>query len=153
MEIDSGPTGLPGQPLNDSRLRTPLPAGKPLTIPGIDSLKTELQTNAAKIFSMPHRGRYTAAQALLLSWQDDEKENEIGPAIQELAEVLDKQYRYTFQRQKIPSTSDECKSPWRWLSPQITAFTDDRDQRDVFKILYYNGHSTLDRNGEMVLAR
>ena len=121
-------------------------------MPGVDSLRAVLESHASRIFSTPHRGRYSAAQALLLYWQDDDDE-QLSATVQDLADVFDKQYRYTFQRQKIPSPSDECRNPLRWLLQQITAFADDRDQRDVLKILYYNGHTFLDRNKEMVLAR
>lgn len=154
MDIDSGPTQTPTQspPHSESRLRTPLPSGKPLAVPGVDSLRAVLESHASRIFSTPHRGRYSAAQALLLYWQDDDDE-QLSATVQDLADVFDKQYRYTFQRQKIPSPSDECRNPLRWLLQQITAFADDRDQRDVLKILYYNGHTFLDRNKEMVLAR
>lgn len=153
MDIDSGPTQTPTQspPHSESRLRTPLPSGKPLAVPGVDSLRAVLESHASRIFSTPHRGRYSAAQALLLYWQDDDDE-QLSATVQDLADVFDKQYRYTFQRQKIPSPSDECRNPLRWLLQQITAFADDRDQRDVLKILYYNGHTFLDRNKEMVLA-
>jgi hypothetical protein len=47
---------------------------------------------------------------------------------------------------------DGCKSPWRWLSRKTNEFVEDRDQRDVLKIVYYNGHSYLDSNREMILA-
>jgi len=154
MDIDSGPAQSPTQspPQSESRLRTPLPSGKPPAVPGIDSLRAVLESHASRIFSTPHRGRYSAAQALLLYWQDDDDEV-LSATVQDLADVFDKQYRYTFQKQKIPSPSDECRNPLRWLLQQITAFADDRDQRDVLKILYYNGHTYLDRNKEMVLAR
>lgn len=153
MDLDPLPPQSSSQsPPNDSRLRTPLPSGKPPTLPGIDSLRAVLETHASRIFSTPHRGRYSAAQALLLYWQDDD-DAEMSETVQDLADVFDKQYRYTFQKQKIPSPSEECRNPWRWLLQQIAAFADDRDQRDVLKILYYNGHSYLDKNREMVLAR
>jgi hypothetical protein len=84
--IDSDPTRPPDRPLHDSRIRKPLPGGKPFTTPGIDSLKRELQTNVTKISSMPHRGRYISAHTHLLSWQHDD----IGPAVQELAGVTGK---------------------------------------------------------------
>lgn len=154
MDLDPlpPPQSSSQSPPGDSRLRTPLPGGKPPTLPGIDSLRAVLETHASRIFSTPHRGRYSAAQALLLYWQEDD-DPELNATVQDLADVFDKQYRYTFQKQKIPSPSEECRNPLRWLLQQITAFADDRDQRDVLKILYYNGHSYLDRNREMVLAR
>lgn len=153
MDLDPLPPQSSSQsPPSDSRLRTPLPSGKPPTLPGIDSLRAVLETHASRIFSTPHRGRYSAAQVLLLYWQDDD-DPELSDTVQDLADVFDKQYRYTFQKQKIPSPSAECRNPWRWLLQQIAAFADDRDQRDVLKILYYNGHSFLDKNREMVLAR
>ncbi|SPO02158.1 uncharacterized protein DNG_04831 [Cephalotrichum gorgonifer] len=152
MDIDPAPVQPSSRsPPDESRLRTPLPSGKPPSIPGIDSLRAVLETHASRIFATPHRGRYAAAQVLLLYWQDDD-DPELSAAVQDLADVFDKQYRYTFQKQKIPIVSDECRNPWRWLSQQITAFADDRDQRDVLKILYYNGHSYLDRNRQMALA-
>ncbi|KAF4911351.1 hypothetical protein CGCVW01_v011433 [Colletotrichum viniferum] len=154
MEIDS-PTP-PGQHrLSESRIRTPLPSGprldKPPMLPGIESLKSDLQTNVSRILSTPSRSRYSSAQALLLYWQDDPDLN-VGSSVKELSEVLDQYYRYTFSISPIPSSSEACKNPWRWLSRKITDFVEDRDQRDVLKIVYYNGHSYLDGNREMVLA-
>ncbi|KAF4478993.1 hypothetical protein CGGC5_v012196 [Colletotrichum fructicola Nara gc5] len=154
MEIDS-PTP-PGQHrLSESRIRTPLPSGprldKPPMLPGIESLKSDLQTNVSRILSTPSRSRYSSAQALLLYWQDD-PDLSVGSSVKELSEVLDQYYRYTFSISPIPSSSEACKNPWRWLSRKITDFVEDRDQRDVLKIVYYNGHSYLDGNREMVLA-
>lgn len=155
MEIDS-PTP-PGQHrLSESRIRTPLPSGprldKPPMLPGIESLKSDLQTNVSRILSTPSRSRYSSAQVLLLYWQDD-PDLSVGSSVKELSEVLDQYYRYTFSISPIPSSSEACKNPWRWLSRKITDFVEDRDQRDVLKIVYYNGHSYLDGNREMVLAR
>lgn len=160
MEIDP-PTPTPQQPgrppLSEARIRTPLPSGprleKSLSLPGIESLKNELQSNVARILSTPSRDRYTHVQALLLFWQDDEDVNNVQSAVNELADVFDKYYHYTFQIQTIPSSSDGCKSPWRWLLRQLSDFAEDRDQRDVLKIVYYAGHTYLDGNREMVLAR
>ncbi|KAM0500573.1 hypothetical protein D7B24_008916 [Verticillium nonalfalfae] len=149
MDIDS-PSGR----LGESRIRTPLPSGprldKPGGLTGIE-VKTDLQTNVARILSNPHRSRYAGAQVLLLHWAGDHDPH-VSSAVNELADVFDQYYRYTFQIQAIPSTSESCKSPWRWLSRKITDFSEERDQRDVLKIVYYNGHSYLDDNREMVLA-
>ncbi|KAK2002909.1 hypothetical protein LX36DRAFT_194920 [Colletotrichum falcatum] len=154
MDIDS-PTP-PGQHrLSESRIRTPLPTGprldKPPMLPGIESLKSDLQTNVSRILSTPSRSRYSSAQVLLLYWQDD-PDFTVGSSVKDLGEVFDQYYRYTFSITTIPSASEACKSPWRWLSRKITDFVEDRDQRDVLKIVYYNGHSYLDGNREMVLA-
>ncbi|KAF3355971.1 putative oxidoreductase C2F3.05c [Verticillium dahliae VDG1] len=149
MDIDS-PSGR----LGESRIRTPLPSGprldKPGGLTGIE-VKTDLQSNVARILSNPHRSRYAGAQVLLLHWAGDHDPH-VSSAVNELADVFDQYYRYTFQIQAIPSTSESCKSPWRWLSRKITDFSEERDQRDVLKIVYYNGHSYLDDNREMVLA-
>lgn len=155
MDIDQ-PMGQPGQArLSDARLRTPLPTGprldKPNMLPGIETLKTDLQANVSRILANPHRSRYASVQVLLLYWQDD-ADPHVQSAVSELADVLDQFYHYTFHVETIPSTSEACKSPWRWLSRKITDFSEDRDQRDVLKIVYYNGYSYLDGNREMVLA-
>jgi len=162
MEIDSTPNHHhPGRaPLSEARIRTPLPSGPRLektaaaaiALPGIDSLKSDLQGAASRILSSPHRSRYTAAHALLLYWQDDDDMG-VRAAVEELREVLERHYHYTFEISAIPSSSDECKSSWRWLSRKINDFVDNRDQRDVLKFVYYNGHSYLDGNRDMVLAR
>ncbi|KAI1059356.1 hypothetical protein LB507_003491 [Fusarium sp. FIESC RH6] len=159
MEIDSGTPGSnqPGRPpLSDARIRTPLPSGprleKSLSLPGIESFKNDLQTNVGRMLSTPSRDRYSAVQVLFLFWQDDEEVPTIQSAVRELAEVFDKYYRYNFQVQAIPSSSDGCKSSWRWLSRQLNEFVEDRDERDVLKIVYYAGHTYLDSNREMALA-
>jgi hypothetical protein len=157
MDIDPPAHQAGRPPLSETRNRTPLPSGprveKTMTsLPGIESLKTEPQANVSKLLSTANRNRYTAVQALLLYWQDDDDFG-VQNAVQDLATVLDKQYRYAVQTQTIPSSSDGYKSSYKWLSRKINDFTGDRDQRDVLKIVYYNGHSFLDGNREMVLAR
>ncbi|KAM5342854.1 hypothetical protein ACJ41O_013820 [Fusarium nematophilum] len=159
MDIDSMPPAShqPGRPpLSEARIRTPLPSGprleKSLSLPGIESFKNDLQTNVGRMLSTPSRDRYTSVQALFLFWQDDDEVANIQSAVRELAEVFDKYYHYGFQVQTIPSSSDGCKSSWRWLSRQLNEFAEDRDERDVLKIVYYVGHTYLDGNREMVLA-
>ena len=159
MDLDASPAQQPGRPpLSETRIRTPLPSGprldKPASVtslPGIDSLKTDLQGVAARIVSDPYGSRYATVQALLLHWQDDDDQS-VRTAISDLANVLESSYHYTFKIKSIPSSSN-CKSSWRWLSREINEFIDYHDQRDVLKIVYYNGHSYLDANREMILAR
>jgi hypothetical protein len=176
MEIDSTPTptGLqstPGRaPLSDSRIRTPLPSGPrldkpismpplaaappPLTaLPNIDFIKSELETTASRVLSLPHGGRYSNVLVILICWQDDEEPGVPG-AVEDLAGIFDKYYHFTFEIIKIPpSSSDGCKNSYRWLSRIINDFTENSDTRDVLKIVYYNGYTFPDENGEMVLAR
>ncbi|RDA95506.1 hypothetical protein CP533_5479 [Ophiocordyceps camponoti-saundersi (nom. inval.)] len=144
------------QPHTEARIRTPLPSGprleKSLSLPGIESLKNELQSNVPRALSTSNRGRYNAVQALLLFWQEDDDLPLVQRAVKELADVIDKYYHYTFQIQTIPSSSDACRSSWRWLSRQLNEFAEEHDQRDVLKIVYYAGHTHLDGNREMVLA-
>lgn len=147
----------PGRPpLSEARIRTPLPTGprleKSLSLPGIESLKNEMQNNAARMLSATTRGRYNSVQALLLFWQEDDEALSVQNAVGELADVFDKYYHYTFQIQVIPSSSESCKSSWRWLSRKLNDFAEERDQRDVLKIVYYIGHTYLDANRDMVLA-
>ncbi|KAF4974729.1 hypothetical protein FZEAL_8399 [Fusarium zealandicum] len=159
MDIDSNPSAShqPGRPpLSEARIRTPLPSGprleKSLSLPGIESFRNDLQTNVGRMLSTPSRDRYSSVQALFLFWQDDEEVATIQSAVRELAEVFDKYYHYSFQVQTIPSSSDGCKSSWRWLSRQLNEFAEEGDERDVLKIVYYAGHTYLDGNREMVLA-
>ncbi|KAI0839124.1 hypothetical protein F5Y06DRAFT_266072 [Hypoxylon sp. FL0890] len=177
MEIDSVPAApnnaqsTPGRPpLNDTRIRTPLPSGprleKPIStsplaatttnhytpLPSIDTIKADLENAAARILSSPHRSRYSSVCALLIYWQDDENPG-VASAVEELGIVFDKYYRYAFEILKIPSSaSDGCTNSWRWLSRIINEFTDKSDTRDVLKIVYYNGYSYLDEHREMILA-
>ncbi|KAI0881496.1 uncharacterized protein GGS22DRAFT_196446 [Annulohypoxylon maeteangense] len=177
MEIDSTPAApnnaqsTPGRPpLNDARIRTPLPSGprleKPMSnsplaattnhytpLSSIDSVKVELESAASRILASPHRSRYSSVCALLIYWQDDENPD-VASAVEELGIVFDKYYRYAFEILKIPSSaSDGCTNSWRWLSRIINEFTDKSDTRDVLKLVYYNGYSYLDEHREMVLAR
>lgn len=160
MDIDSNtPTPQqPGRPpLSETRIRTPLPSGprleKSLSLPGIESLKNELQSNAGRMLSSQTRDRYTAVHALLLFWQDDEDAALVDAATRELADVFDRFYRYAVQIETIPAATDGSRSSWRWLSRTLNDFSEDRDQRDVLKVVYYAGHTYLDGNREMVLAR
>ena len=158
MDIDSEtPTHQNGRgSISDSRIRTPLPSGpradKP-SLPGIDHISStsDLQAGVSRMLSMPGRGRYSEAQVLLLYWQDDD--SSVQSAVRDLADVFDHNYRYTFDIQAIPPYSETCRSSWRWLSRKMTDFVEDHDQRDVLKIVYYNGLSYLDPNREMVLVR
>ncbi|KAI1103436.1 hypothetical protein F4804DRAFT_352925 [Jackrogersella minutella] len=177
MEIDSTPAApnnaqnTPGRPpLNDARIRTPLPSGprleKPIStsplaatsnhytpLPTVDSVKADLENAASRILSSPHRSRYSSVCALFIYWQDDENPS-VASAVEELGIVFDQYYRYAFEVLKIPSSaSDGCTNSWRWLSRIINDFTDKSDTRDVLKIVYYNGYSYLDEHREMVLAR
>lgn len=161
MDIDSNsPHYLDRQPLSDSR-RTPLPSGpgsgsrleKSLSLPGIESLKNELQSNAARMLSASSRSRYTAVYALLLFWEDDDEVAVVQNSVKELADVFEHYYHYTLQVKTIPSSTDGSKSSWRWLSRELNAFAEQRDQRDILKVVYYAGHTYLDGNREMVLAR
>ncbi|GAB0137144.1 hypothetical protein EsDP_00005424 [Epichloe bromicola] len=144
-------------PLSDTRIRTPLPRGprldKSLSLPGIENLKNELQADVPKILSASNCGRYNSAQVLLLFWHDDDDIAVVQDSVRDLAHVFDKIYHYTFRIQAIPSSSDGSRSSWRWLSRQLNDFANDRDQRDVLKIVYYAGHTYLDENREMILAR
>lgn len=161
MDIDSGGLSSHGQvgrhSLSEARQRTPLPSGprleKSLSLPGIETLKNDLQLNASRMLTTTTRSRYAAVQALLLFWQDDDDVSLVQNAVRELADIFDKQYRYTVQIQTIPSSGDGTRSSWRWLSRQLNDFAEEHDQRDVLKVVYYVGHTYLDGNREMVLAR
>lgn len=160
MDVDSSTAAhhQPGRhPLNEARIRTPLPSGprleKSLSLPGIESLKNELQQNLPRILSMSNRGRYNSVQVLLLFWHDDDDVTIVQDAVRELAHVLETSYHYSLHIQAIPTASDGFKSSWRWLSRQLNDFAEDRDHRDVLKIVYYAGHTYLDGDREMILAR
>lgn len=181
MDVDSGPPAVqpPGRPVSsdsNARIRTPLPSGpsarqeRPMPLqanstnhhhyanslpplpPPAGLVHGDLQAAASRIFSSPHRSRYAAVQVMILYWQDDE-DKAIKDAINELAAVLDKAYRYTFDLCPIPLATESCKSPLRWLSRKVNDFIEHRDSRDVLKIVFYVGDTFLDSNREMVLSR
>jgi hypothetical protein len=148
---------------NDSRVfRRPLPSAPrpdkpssaPITLPGIENFKTQLQDTIAHVLSDDKiRRRYTTVQALLLHWQDD-PDPEVRRTVEELAGVLERDYHYTFEIAMIPSSRvDESGSSSRWLSRKIGDLVDHRDSRDALKIIYYTGNSYLDSRRDMVLAR
>lgn len=106
------------------------------------------------MLSTSSRTRYTSVHALLLFWQDDDEAETVHRAARELADVLEGFYRFSLQTKTIPpSTADGSKNAWRWLSRELNSFTEERDQRDVLKVVYYAGHTYLDGNREMILAR
>jgi hypothetical protein len=160
MDLDPAPSQQPGRPpLSEARLRTPLPSGprpdKPANItplPSIDSLKFDLESSATRILANPYRSRYSAVQALLLYWHDDD-DSTVRSTVLELAGLLESSYNYSIEVKSIPSVSEICKSPARWLSREIADFVDNGDQREILKIVYYNGHTYLDGERDMVLAR
>ncbi|OAA82233.1 hypothetical protein LEL_01778 [Akanthomyces lecanii RCEF 1005] len=161
MDIDGGPSTSHHHAnrlsLSDPRIRTPLPSGprleKSLSLPGIESFRNDLQATANRMLSATNRGRYLDARALLLVWQDDDDAANVHAATRELADVFEKQYRFAFQIQSIPSTERGlAKDTWRWLSRTLDRFADEDDRREVLKIVYYAGHTFLDENREMCLA-
>lgn len=161
MDVDSTPSHQPGRAsLSDTRIsRTPLPSGPrpdkttPMTpMFNMGSPRNELQDIASRILADPYRGRYAAVQVLLLYWHDDDAPD-VKETVRQLADILAQRYNYTLEIKVIPSPSESGKSSWKWLSSTITSFVEHRDQRDVLKIVYYNGHSYLDADRQMVLAR
>ncbi|KAK3335415.1 hypothetical protein B0T19DRAFT_348802 [Cercophora scortea] len=160
MDLDTSPSQQPGRlSPNESRIRKPLPSAprlekiNMLPQPAVDSLKPsdQLQSFVSGMLMHPHRSRYSAVSVLLCQWEDDQDPRARG-ALQELRTVLDQCYNYTFQIKSIPPPTDECKSSEKWLSRELYKFIDAQDSRDVLKIVYYNGHSYLDGDREMVLA-
>lgn len=160
MDLDESPLQQASRAqVNESRIRTPLPTGpRPDKLPpsthlaGVESLKhSELHATASRILLHSSRSRYSTVSALLLNWQDDADPG-ARTATEELGNALQHYYNYTFQIKSIPA-SDGSKNSWRWLSGVVRDFTENQDQRDVLKIVYYSGHSYLDANREMVLAR
>ncbi|KAK3945408.1 hypothetical protein QBC46DRAFT_117307 [Diplogelasinospora grovesii] len=170
MDVDISPTHQhhqhhhqhqPGRaPMNEARIsRTPLPSGprpdKPPgmpPLPGFDSFRPDLQGVANRILTNPCRSRYESVHALFLHWQDDDDQG-VRTALGELANVLNNYYNYTFEIKPIPSSSNGCKNPWKWVSQELNDFLEKQDRRDCLKIIYYSGFSYLDGNREMVLAR
>lgn len=159
MDLDQSPTSQ--QTVQSSStdaqtrtVRTPLPSGPRLertaqaaiSLPGVASL----QGQASSIIANPSRRRYSAVYVLLLVWEDEQDEA-VRQSVEELRSVFDRHYHYTFEMDVIPS--DEPERSWRWLSRRINQFMEQNDQRDVLKIFYYNGHTHLDGNRAMVLAR
>lgn len=139
-------------------VRTPLPSGPRLertaqaamSLPGIDTFRSNLQSHTSNIIANPNRSRYSAVHALCLMWED-EQDVTVHQSVEELRSVLDRHYHYTFEVDLIPS--DEPERSHRWLSRKIGHFMEVNDQRDVLKIFYYNGHTQLNANRQMVLAR
>lgn len=161
MDIDAGPSTSHHHArlsLGDPRIRTPLPSGprleKSLSLPGIESFRNDLQMTANRMLSAPNRGRYLDVRALLLLWQNDDDAANVHAAARELADVFEKQYRFAFQVQAIPATeTGHAKETWRWLARTLDRFAEEDDRREVLKIVYYAGHTFLDENREMCLAR
>ena len=159
MELDQSPASQQSgqQPLFEPQaraMRTPLPSGPRLektaqaaiSLPGIDSFKSQLQGATSEIISNPNRSRYSAVHALLLHW-DNEKLMEVKRVVDELGSVLDRQYHYTFEVEAIPLQGSRG-----WLLQRLIEFMENNDHRDVLKIVYYNGHTYLDENRCMVLS-
>ncbi|KAI0392245.1 hypothetical protein F5Y17DRAFT_368681 [Xylariaceae sp. FL0594] len=156
---------------NEPRInRTPLPSGPRMerqasvpnalttppalysALPRPVSVKHELESAASKALSSPDRGRYASAYALLIFWED-EQQTSIAGAVEELAEVFQKCYRYTPEIARVPSPPlDGYANPSRWLTRIMNEFIDKNDTRDTLKIVYYSGASYLDENREMVLS-
>ena len=125
-------------------------AEKPqMALPGIETLGggiyAGLQTVVDRVVASRNSSRYSAVHVLLLSWQDDA---EAEPAVKELLQVFSESYRFDCEAHRIPHDGS-----WKWLSKVILGGPEEADRRDVLKVVYYNGHTYLDSNREMVLAR
>lgn len=113
--------------------------------PGLSGLETSRTVSGSSLH------RYVAVHALLLNWED-ELSVEVQSVTQELRGVFEEQYRYQCEIVSIPYCSEPSASS-RWLLDKISRFNAQTDRSDVLKIVYYNGHSYIDRNREMVLAK
>lgn len=163
MDLDQSPTSVqPGRPpLSETRIRTPLPSAAPrlertaqavIALPGIDSPpKPDLHETVSRILSTTHRTRYSAVHVLFVMWPEAEHA-EVRQAVDELRSVLEVHYNYTFEVGHIPKHCNEGNSPCRWLLQRTIDFVNKSDQRDVLKIVYYNGYTYLDENRNMVLS-
>ncbi|KAI0107852.1 hypothetical protein GGR51DRAFT_143841 [Nemania sp. FL0031] len=176
MDVDPSPAtpnpqSIPGRtsPNETRNSRTPLPSGprnlerhvpipsplgtsqSPYPIPHVGPIKSELESIASKVLSSPYRSRYSNVFALLIYWQDEHES--VITAVEELAEVFQKYYHYASEMIKIPPTGrDSYSNLSRWLSRIINGHLDKSDTRDTLMIVYYNGHSYLDDNREMLLS-
>ena len=152
MEIDSATT----VPVARAGInRTPLPSGPSMKRPSsstsiAEPVQLELQNTVSRIVKSPFRCRYATASVLILCWCGDEH-GEVYQVLQELGHVLQKDYQYPYRICTIPRSTDT--NHWRYVMNTISDFMGQRDQRDSLKIVLYNGHSYLDANREMVLAR
>jgi hypothetical protein len=159
MDIDTSPTQQHSQPpLSESRIRTPLPSGpRPdkhvnlPPLPGFDNFRADLQGSADRILESPFRSRYANASVLMVRWQDDEDAG-AQSALNDLAKAFHENYHYTVHIKTIPTSTDESRTPWLWLSQAVTDFIADHNQRDCLRIFHYTGYSYLDSDREMVLA-
>ncbi|GAP88699.2 putative tyrosine-protein phosphatase non-receptor type 6 [Rosellinia necatrix] len=146
---------VPSGPRIDRHVSIPSPLAAshaPYSAPHAGSVKHDLENVASTVLSSPFRSRYSSVYALLIYWQDEHEPN-IAGAVQELSDVFQKCYHYVPEIVKIPAAArDGYSNPWRWLSRKINEFIDKSDTRDTLKIVYYNGHSYLDDNREMVLS-
>lgn len=143
----------------DAHMRTPLPAGPRLdraTAITYSLTSASASPSIASVLSGPPKGRYTAASALLVSWEDDQ-DWRVQDTVSSLAHVLEHDYHYYVAHVRIPTSSPTapgaCRNSARWLQSSLIDFIDRNDSRDVMKMIYYTGDCLADDNGEMVLAR
>ncbi|KXX82938.1 hypothetical protein MMYC01_200622 [Madurella mycetomatis] len=159
MDLDVSASQPIQHGLAETRIsRTPLPsAPRPektvnmAPVPGWDSFRADLQGSADRILANSFRSRYAAVSVLMVQWQDDE-DAEAKRAVQELGKVFGEEYKFSVQIKSIPTSSDDGKKPWIWLSRTVADFIENPNQRDVLHIFYYSGHSYLDGERDMVLA-
>lgn len=158
MDIDRSSTS-PQSEQQPTRTRKPLPTGPrlektaqaALSLPPIDTIRSESQNVQTRTVSVSSRGRYDTVEVLLLLWADECVE-EVEHTIGELRDVLSGQYNFACQIDRIPPSSDSSSS-WRWLSDTMHRFTEQCNQRGALKIVYYNGHSHLTQDRDMVLSK
>lgn len=106
---------------------------------------------ATRDFSGPELHRYIAVHVLLLSWED-EGLDDVKRVTEDLRRVFEEQYNYTCEMACIPHYTEPFGSS-RWLLDRVGRFSQHLDRPNVLKILYYNGHTYIDRDRDMILSK
>lgn len=91
------------------------------------------------------RSRYQNVYVLLLEFESDD--SGVSSDSKELEEVFRQMYHFQTERFVIPLTKSYLR-----LSQHLAEFSLVRSEPSNLFIIYYNGHSSIDKNGDMQLC-
>ncbi|KAG0645504.1 hypothetical protein D0Z07_8738 [Hyphodiscus hymeniophilus] len=106
-------------------------------VPSIDQVAADINYAVQAVWPKRHEIRYSKAQVLLLSWEDDDLG--VKEEIIDLRHVFENFYRFDVEEHKIPS-----EKPDKNVKRKVLEFLN-KDGDDTLLVVYYAGHA---RSGE-----
>ena len=113
----------------------------------LSDLGSTLQKAANAIFPGNQTSRYSKADVILLSWEDEDPNLPVSVEINELASVFTNLYGYEVEKWLIPSENSHNR-----LQTRVLEFLGSSEPEHL-KIVYYAGHGKLTNHGQPAWTR